>query len=311
MIKVSVIVPVYNVENYIEECIKSIINQSLKDIEILVIDDGSQDKSIDIVKTFNDERITIFSKKNGGLSSARNKGLENAKGKYICFVDSDDYIGGRLALEELYNIGEDDKSDIVVGNCFEVYHDGSRKEIRRDKEIFIRSCLDSKKFLISFREKNCMYSAVWMNIYRKDFIKENRFIFKEGIYHEDEEFTPRVFLAANKISIYPKAFYAYRIRQGSIMNTKNKKRAYDIIDTCISLEKEFRNIKNKNLKKLMLEHEIKLLLKACYDNRISKIPKGTKRFILKNTYDKKLRSHGILFCVTRKGYYKFIDYKNR
>ena len=310
MTKFSVIVPVYNVEEYIAECIESIISQSLKDIEIIVIDDGSKDSSIDIVRSFNDERIKIISKNNGGLSSARNKGMEYASGKYICFIDSDDYIEDRLALEELYNIGEIDNSDIVVGNAFEVYPNGSKKEIRRDREIFKRDCLDSEKFLIKFREKDCMYSAVWMNIYRKNFIEMNKFRFKEGIYHEDEEFIPRVFLSANKISIYPKAFYAYRIRKGSIMTTKNIKRAYDIIETSISLEKILNNIKDTNLRILMLEHEIKILLRACYDNRVLDVPKGTRRFILKNIYNRKLKFHGLLFCVSRKGYYKFLDNKN-
>lgn len=310
MIKLSVIIPVYNVEKYIYECIESLINQSIKEIEIIVIDDGSKDSSIEIVKKFNDKRINIITKANGGISSARNKGIEIARGKYICFVDSDDFIGTSSALEEMYDIALQDDSDIVVGNSIRCYPSGRFENVRRDKEIFKRDCLSRDEFLIKFRKRHCMYSAVWTNMYRTKLLLDNNLKFKEGILHEDEDFTPRVFLKANKISIYPKAFYMYRIREGSIMTTKNIKKAIDIINICISLQEELDKINNKEVKKLMAEYEVQLILNTSYENKMENISKEAKMFVLKNAYSNKLKVHALLYSINPKLYYKFIDMKN-
>ena len=106
MIKLSVIVPVYNVENYVSECIESIVSQTLKEIEIIVINDGCTDNSIENIKKIKDKRIMIVDKENGGLSSARNRGIKEAKGEYIIFIDSDDFLKYDNALEDIYNIAE-------------------------------------------------------------------------------------------------------------------------------------------------------------------------------------------------------------
>ena len=249
MVKVSVIIPVYNVENYIQECIQSILNQTINEIEIIVIDDGSTDKSIDIIKKFNDERINIITNKKLGVSCARNEGIKIAKGRYISFVDSDDYIINNNAFKDMYEIGEIDKSDIIVGNAIEYYSEDRQNIIRRDKELFVRKKMNRDDFLIKFRKSHCMYVAVWMNMYRSDLLKGNNITFKEGFLHEDEDFTPKAFLSAKYISIYPNNFYAYRKREGSIMTTKNVKRAYDLIDICLDLQDELNNIENIELKK--------------------------------------------------------------
>ena len=118
MIKISVIVPVYGVENYIKKCIDSLVNQTFKDFEILVVNDGTKDKSIDIIKeNFNDKRIKILDKKNGGLSDARNYALPYAKGEYVLYVDSDDYVHPEI-LEKMYNRAIKDKADIVLSLAY-------------------------------------------------------------------------------------------------------------------------------------------------------------------------------------------------
>ena len=126
-IKISVIIPVYNVEKYIIECIESIINQTFKDIEIIVVNDGSKDNSIKIVEEYlSDKRLKIINKENRGLSSARNKGMKIARGEYIYFIDSDDFINEDV-LEVLYKNLESERFDIIFSN-FSFYNDKTKKE---------------------------------------------------------------------------------------------------------------------------------------------------------------------------------------
>lgn len=130
-IKVSIIVPVYNVEDYIEECIDSIVNQTLKEIEIIIVNDGTKDNSIKkIEKYLSDPRVVLINKENGGLSSARNAGLKLAKGEYISFIDSDDFIELTM-LEDLYNNSED--SEIVFSDI--ILYNNITKEKKIEKEI--------------------------------------------------------------------------------------------------------------------------------------------------------------------------------
>ena len=124
MQKISVIVPVYNIEHYIEECIKSILNQTFKEFELLLVDDGSTDSSLNICRGYEkkDNRIKVIHKKNGGLSDARNVGIEKACGKYICFIDGDDFIANDT-LENMYNLILKNNSQIAVCNMVRYYED--------------------------------------------------------------------------------------------------------------------------------------------------------------------------------------------
>ena len=307
--KLSVIIPVYNVEEYVEECIKSVLKQSIDSMEIIIVDDGSMDNSINIVERFNDKRIKIIRKKNGGLSSARNTGIEAAKGKYLFFLDSDDFIIYEKAFEEMYNIAIKDKSDIVVGNSIRYTSKDSQEILRRDPDLFVRTCMNTEEFLIKFRKSHTMYSAVWMNMYKTELLKNNKLRFREGVLHEDEDFTPKIFLKSKKVSIYPKNFYAYRIREGSIMSKNQNKRNNDLIKICLNLQNTLNEIKNLELKRIMSEYEVCLILNASYKSRIKKLPKGTKKFVLKNTYNIKLKFHAVIYSISSNLYYKFLDRK--
>lgn len=309
MIKLSVIVPVYNVEDYIEECIESIVKQSIDSMEIIVVDDGSTDNSISIVEKFDDNRIKIIRKENGGLSSARNAGIREARGKYIYFIDSDDYLAYETALEDMYNIGVEDDADIVVGNAIKYYSEEMQYIFRRDKELFVRTCMDSSDFLIKFRKSYSMHVAVWLNMYKKDILDKFKISFKEGFYHEDEDFTPRIFLKAKNISIYPVNFYIYRVRDNSIVRSKNIKNANDIIKICLDLQEEFDNLDNFELKKIMCEYNVELLMRTSYEYRLNKIDKKVKRITIKGSYNKKLKLHSTLYYINNNLYYKFLDIK--
>lgn len=189
MKKISVIVPVYNVEEYIEECLESIINQTLEDIEIIIVNDGTEDNSMKKIEKFlSDERIIVINKKNGGLSSARNLGIKLAEGEYISFVDSDDFIE-RTMLEDLYCASNN--HDIIFSD-FIFYDEKSKKEIKNEREI-----------LFSENKGSCFYlygsTVVWNKIYKREFLLKNNLFFKEGIIYEDELFTFKSSFLAEKI----------------------------------------------------------------------------------------------------------------
>lgn len=309
MVKVSVIVPVYNVEEYIEECINSIINQTLKEIEIIVVDDGSEDKSIEFVKKIKDDRIRIIHKVNGGLSSARNEGLKNAIGEYIYFIDSDDYIGVNTAIEEMYDLAKENDSDIVVGNAIKYYSEDKKIIFKRDVELFNVKHIQSEQFLVKALKTHSMHSAVWLNIYKRTLLIDNNLLFKEGYLHEDEDFTPRVFIKSNSISIYPKNFYIYRVRQNSIITKHSTKKAEDLLKICGDLRDLLNGIKNQELKILMSERIVQLALNTSYQYKLGKINKKSKDFVVKNSYNKKLKLHSIIYKINPKLYYKFLDLK--
>lgn len=302
-IKVSVIVPVYNVEEYVVECVESICNQTLKEIEILIIDDGSNDSSIERVKKIKDSRVKIISQENGGLSSARNTGMRFARGEYIAFVDSDDYIEILTAYEEMYNIAQKDNSDIVSGNCIIYYSNENKKPMNRDMSAFSYSPMEAEDYFIKCMETQRTYAPVWLNIYNRNFLTMNNLNFKEGLFHEDEEFTPRALLKANKVSIYDENFYIYRQREGSIMNnTPNTKMGKDMINICLSLQNEITLIKNKKLKSMFKEYIANIALSQIYKYKFIEVSKEVKIMIFKNSISKSLRLRSILLNINTKMY---------
>ena len=208
MVKVSVVVPVYNVEEYVAKCLDSLVNQTLKDIEIIVVNDGSPDNSQEIIDEYvkKYKNVKSYIKKNGGLSDARNYGLKYAKGEYISFIDSDDYVDIHM-MEKMYNKANKEKLDIVV--CDSV-------EIHNEKNILKRSNLhysndDIKNYIIS-------PPMAWSRLYRKNVFENIKFT--KGIYYEDLDFTPSLVKLTSKIGFVEEGLYYYIQRDNSIMRQK-------------------------------------------------------------------------------------------
>lgn len=303
MIKISIIIPLFNAQDYIDECIQSILNQSLKEIEVIVIDDGSTDASVEKVMMFKDARLNLIVKKNGGAASARNIGINQAKGKYIGFVDCDDFLLNESALEEMYSLAMNNNSDIVVGNGLMYFDEKKSYPMHRNTEIFVESTLNSENFLILFYQKNCMHSVVWLNIYKSELLINNTY-FMEGVGHEDEEFTTRVFLKSEYVTIFPKVFYVYRYREGSITKVKDKtKQSLDLIKICIELEKTYSKISNKTLKKILRNNLVSIFLLACYRSKLIELPINSCNFLLRNNPSLSNLIKIILFCMSKKLYY--------
>ena len=248
---VSIIVPIFKVEEYLDECIGSIINQDYKDIQIILIDDGSPDMCGAICDRYaeSDPRITVIHKTNGGLSDARNAGMSIATGKYILFVDSDDYLE-KNAVSQLVEFSENNNLDILMfdavsfGNdsIVPISNDAVRKYIANN---VYAGKYTGAEFFVNLVDNRDYRSPVQYFLFRHDFILSNNLIFHYGILHEDEEFTFLALLYADRVMHLPRILYHHRLRDNSIMSVGFSKRntdsLYEIIFYIINNHSFFKN----------------------------------------------------------------------
>lgn len=238
-IKISIIVPVFNIEKYIERCLLSLVNQTLQEIEILCIDDGSTDESAQIIDSLQKQypdKIKVFHIENKGVSNARNIGLEKAQGEYIGFVDGDDYVRSDM-YEKLYNKALEEKSDIVSSSYVSLFEKKSHIIHSGDMEFYGKSVYDSPQLLA------CDVSFLWNKIYKRSMLEEHNLKFKALRIFEDMLFVDESFLVANRISKVDEPFYYYRrVRLGSATNVFSEK----FFDLFNALELLFDFYKNYN-----------------------------------------------------------------
>lgn len=254
---VSVIVPVYNVEEYIEECLGSIINQTYQQLEIIIVEDGSTDESPKrIQKYLTDDRIIFIEQKNKGLSVARNTGMTRATGKYILFVDSDDYIDVSL-LFDLVPLMEENQLDIIRFNGM-AFTDGMEKKINQKYYDFSHRLVEDYIYQEdSFKANSRTFvSPVYLYLTKRSVLTENKLVFREDIIHEDELFTPQVFIHI-KTMMYVNVFYYYRrYRENSIMTIQTPEQLQRSFDSYVKIGKELEiyyqdNSYNKEQKRLI------------------------------------------------------------
>lgn len=243
MTKLSIIVPVYNVEKYLPKCLESLIKQTLKDIEIICVNDGSMDNSLAILKEFasKDSRIRIIDNQHQGVAKTRNTGIEQSTGEYIGFVDSDDYIDIDF-FEKLYNSATKSNSDIAIAsilkhkNFFNIYNAKyTKEEIAITIQDKIKLCEDKKHF----------FFYAWNKIYHSGFIKENNIKFSEGQIYEDVMFAIKALYYSNKIISVYGTKYHYIEHENSLTKYKDKtgEKEHDLIKAYSDLQ-EFCNSKN-------------------------------------------------------------------
>lgn len=284
--KVSVIVPVYNVEKYLARCLDSLVNQTLEDIEIIIVNDGSTDNCQKIINEYSKKyrNIKSFTQKNQGQAVARNVGLAHATGKYISYVDSDDYVETDM-FKNLYREIENNKSDILISNII--------KEENGNSYVF-------KNYWNIKKEPNKNFMTSHMGpvarLYSKEFLINNNFKFMEGVIYEDLASIPILGVYTNKIKYINEAYYHYTIRDGSSMKQKKyNKKLDDIFKVMDDLSRNIPDAYYEELEYLYIEH---LLYSA------------SLRFVEFNKKDK--------FVIIRKimkehypKYYKNIYYKNK
>ena len=215
---ISVIVPVYNVEAYLKKCVDSIINQTYKNIEIILIDDGSTDSCGEICDlcAANDERIIVIHKENGGLSDARNAGIEIHKGKYVTFVDSDDWVEPTY-VEQLYRLLIENDADLSVCDFRCVYNENnSHDSPTSDQKVFVWNRKEALTMLLS---GNKMSTSAWAKLYKCKYFMEKGIRYPKGRLYEDIPVTYSILLNANKIVYGCYTLYNYFIRSNSISNS--------------------------------------------------------------------------------------------
>jgi len=242
MVKVSIIVPVYNVEAYLDKCLNSLVHQTLKEIEIVVVNDGSKDDSYKIIKKYKEkysDKIVYIEKPNGGVSDARNVGLSYASGEYIGYADSDDYADVTM-FEKMYVKAKEDCLDMIACDYYYVYG---------KKLIFQSACM---------REFNDIKMAIrgrviWNKIIRREILKDNKTTFPLGMHpYEDVAFFYKVTPHIRTIGLVKEPLYYYVHRESSITNTPNERAITDVFRAWDDIIEYYRE------HSLFEEHEIQL-----------------------------------------------------
>ena len=246
MYKVSIIVPIYNTEQYLNKCLDSLVNQTLQDVEIILINDGSTDNSQNIIDEYSAKypnKIKSFTKENGGQATARNLGITKATGEYIGFVDSDDWIELNM-YEELYNKALSEGLDIVCCNEYLVTDNVKKKNFNR---LMYPNDINNNYII---RE-----SGAWNKIIKRDLVINNNIFFLENRIYEDLATIPTLALYTNKIGYINSYLYNYLIRNGSTMNQiKYSKKLEDIFPVMEELSIKFENNHKEELEYLYIIH---------------------------------------------------------
>lgn len=273
MPKVSIIVPVYNVEKYIDKCLSSLVNQTLNDIEIIIVNDGSIDNSEQIILKYKEKypsKIVYLKKENGGLSDARNFGMPYAKGDYIAFLDSDDYVE-LDTYEKLYNRAIQTDADMVECDFYWEYS---------DKKIHDTSA--------NYKDESDMYAnarvVAWNKLYKKDLIINSGIKFPKGLRYEDLEFFYKILPQLKKIELINEPLIHYVQRDNSITYVQNEKTAdiFAILDNIINYYKwiSLYNEYNQELEYMY----VRILFGSSFKRMLNIKDKETRRKLLMDSY---------------------------
>ena len=319
---VSVIIPIYNVEKYLQRCIESICNQSYQNTEIILVDDGSTDQSLKLCNEFanKDNRILLIHKANGGLSDARNVGMEHAHGKYIMFVDSDDYVHKDM-IKEMYKKITSDASDMVICGYKVVDEEGKEKrgikyiennEIIEDEEEYWQKAYDSSTFF---------YIVAWNKLYKKNIFEGLHY--SVGKLHEDEYIIHSLVSRCKKISCIKNKLYYYVQREDSITGKAYTIKRMDIIDALLLrsmyfIDKEYYELALRTMRLCMgsLNTAYKSLdlsssiVRKEYKKNLSRFKKVYKDIKKKNNISITVVRLN-LFCINDKIYYLLCDIFNK
>ncbi|MDO4559959.1 MAG: glycosyltransferase [bacterium] len=231
----SIIIPAYNVELYIKECLDSIFDNLTPDqanlVEIIVVNDGSTDGTAAVLELYGKrDNLVFLTQHNKGISYARNIGIKTAVGKYLMFVDSDDYLlPGALSRIIDFLIENDDVDIVEYGYC----EQRGNNDLLCDKMATPSvTSGNGQKIFVEWKNESLFNALVWTKIVLRSLITENNIYFYEGIFHEDEEWSPRIYAYAKKVLYLPLQIYVYRVRDGSVTHTMTSKNYFDMVKVC-------------------------------------------------------------------------------
>lgn len=307
--KVSIVVAAYNVEKYIERCLNSLINQTLREIEIIVVNDGSTDDTQQICESFQglDKRLVVISQDNRGLSEARNTGIRIAKASYIAFVDADDSMD-RTMYKKLYEEMKNNNAELVICNFLKVWEDNNLKTIK-SRDVLLNKSLLKGNILTKFLTRHDESLVVaWNKLYKLDVIKNNNIMFLNKAFFEDVGFMVRYLINVKKICYVNEPLYRYSQRFGSITKSYNP-----IIEESLkSTVNIVNNIKQTMSQKYLQTFRLRLLIytfnyllrngitKKSIKDQIVSLKKYSKLLPLK---------HRISFLLIRFGIYNYLYMK--
>ncbi len=290
-VTVSIIIPFYNDGLYLEDAIKSVLNQTLNNIELILVDDGSTDESVKIARKYAKEYANILyqRQKNSGQGVARNKGLEMSQGKFVYFLDSDDYLEVH-AMEKCYQIASSNKCDIITFNSKETKYDASDFNIEYGHRSFLKENMTGLNYLFQSLKNDKFYVPVWLYFYKKDFLKKCKIEFEPVIY-EDKIFTLRILYEDPQIIYLDETLHFRRIREMSTMtrqkSIKHLKGAYTNIirsyEAYLKTRDENMNLKVEMLKFVRRNINIFIGVARCVEDNFEKRElKGmVNKFLLK------------------------------
>lgn len=260
---ISVIVPIYNVEKFLDQCVASIIGQSYFNLEIILVDDGSPDECPGKCDEWakKDERIIVIHKKNGGLSDARNSGLRIASGEYVAFIDSDDWVAPDF-FEKLYEAIKTNHAQIAASGIMWIYND----HLKKDEHVYAQQIFSSEEALETLVQGRGFYAVAWNKLYKRTLFDGIRF--PVGKLHEDEFVTYKLIGKADRLVLCQNTFYYYRQREGSIMQGWSIKHL-DALDAFFQRNEYLK----ENYPNLYLQDKVTLLM-ACvgFYKECNKIP---------------------------------------
>lgn len=298
---ISVIIPVYNVEKHLEKCLKSVINQTFQDMEIICVDDGSTDGCANILKKFanKDKRISVITQKNQGLSIARNNGLAKAKSEYISYVDSDDFVHPEF-LQKLYELAQEYKADVVGCDFAKIYSNESLPDLQGAKPKEYIPALP-----VLLHRKNFIHFNVWNKLYTRRVIKDIDFV--PGIYFEDWVYNSCVFAGAKSFVWLDEKLYGYRISDNSIMRSSfNHKKLDDYVSGIHAVRKFYKEKFPehwKDVRDTRVARTVKMLMNSTRRSHNTQLIADAK-IALKKLYNLKLISYsGLSFPNKLKLFY--------
>lgn len=313
-IKLSIIIPVYNVEIYLEECIESVLSQKTNEVEIIAVNDGSTDNSLKILQNYerHNKKIVVIDQVNGGLSKARNIGLEHAKGEYVYFLDSDDYLLSN-ALKNMLDFIQSNNLELALFNAL-----NSNEEYYFSESIIINSH-KKEEFLIEMDSLDFSLPPVpvWLYLYRRDFIEKHGLIFLDGLLHEDVHFTLKSIIIASRIGLKNIPIQYHRVqREGAITSQINFKHIESMLIISRKLYEELNeyDIDKQILKKKIFLTYINNAEKVLrMDKRPKKVFSGYDSKIMKDClFDSYWTMHYLLLKYNLFTLYKwYIDSKNQ
>ena len=267
MTDISIIVPVYNAEEYLKKCLDSLVNQTKKELEFILINDGSTDKSEEIIKTYKDKRIKYFKNKNQGIGKTRNFGIEKSSGKYLMFLDSDDYFSND-ACEILYKEAEKEKADLIVFDYYRV-EKGNLNEVKIES-FNATNIKDDPNLLLKVNLGPCN------KIYKTDLLKNNGIKFEESLKYEDTLFVVKAIYNAQKIIKLNRFLHYYMIHEKSETTVRDE-RVFDILKIVDKIRKYLKN--DKSIKETVDKLTVQILTNYTIQQRYQSDKNIAMKFI--------------------------------